>query len=116
MGDKDMNVRDDNCIEKGLTAYNGLIDSVKSNGNISINELSKKQVIALVCFWYIDSIKRENSSFTRMLERCYKSTPWHKNAPINYIHADGKTVSTFAHAFYDMTEGEEDMIMKVLKN
>lgn len=116
MGRKDMNVRDNNYMKKEKTAYIGLIDSVKSNGNISISELSKKQVIALVCFWYKGSIKRENSSFTEMLKRCYKSTPWHKNAPINYVHSDGKVVSTFDHAFYDMTEGEEEMIMKVLNN
>lgn len=92
-----------------------MINAIKKNGNININELSKKQIIALVNLWDSNSIKKENASFTEMLKRCYKSTPWHDSAPIFYIHADNQTASTLYHAFYDMNEGEEEMIMKALK-
>lgn len=93
-----------------------MIDSIKSNGRVNINELSKKQVIALVNLWSTDFAKEENDSFTMMLKRCYKSTPWHENAPMYYIHVDEKSATTILHAFFDMDEGEEEMVMKVLNN
>lgn len=93
-----------------------MINSIKSNGNVNINELSKKQVIALVELWGTDFAKKENASFTEMLKRCYKSTPWHENARMFYIHTDEKTTTTINHAFYDMNEGEEAMVMRILNN
>lgn len=93
-----------------------MIESIKSNGNVNINELSKKQVIALVSLWDTGFAKKENTSFTRMLKRCYKSTPWDENAPMFYIHSDEKTATTIPHAFFDMDEGEEEMVMRILNN
>lgn len=93
-----------------------MIDSIKRNGNVNINELSKKQVIALVSFWDTDFVKKENTSFTGMLKRCYKSTPWHENARMFYIHSDEKTATTIHHAFCDMNESEEEMVMKILNS
>lgn len=93
-----------------------MIDSIKSNGNVNINELSNKQVIALVSLWSTDFAKKENTSFTEMLKRCYKSTPWHENTRMFYIHSDEKTATTIHHAFNDMNESEEDMVLKALNN
>lgn len=92
-----------------------MIETIKKNGKLNINELSKKQVIALLNLWDTDYVKNENTSFSQMLTRCYKSTPWHENAPIIYIHADDKTVTTIKHAFYDLTEGEEEIILNAIK-
>ena len=91
-----------------------MLQSVKNQGKININELSQKQVITLVTMWAIPAIKKQVPSFTAMLDRCYKSSPWHENAPILYINTDEKTVTTFTHAFYDMTESEENTITQAL--
>lgn len=52
----------ENCLEK----------VAKENGNIDVNDLSWKQIIALLNMWDTDDAKRENASFTEMVERCYK--------------------------------------------
>ena len=93
-----------------------IIDSIKSNGKVNINELSKKQVIALMNLWDTNFAKKENTYFTWMLKRCYKSTPWNENAPMLYIHSDENTVTTIPHAFFDMDEGDEEMVMRILNN
>ncbi len=91
-----------------------MIQSVKNQGKIHIKDLSHKQIITLVTMWAMPAIKKQVSSFTAMLDRCYKSSPWHKNAPILYINTDEKTVTTFTHALYDMTETEENAITQAL--
>lgn len=43
---------------------NILAKSVKANGNIDVNELSWKQVIALLNLWNSNFAKKENVSFS----------------------------------------------------
>lgn len=93
-----------------------MIESIRKQGQVSIDELSMKQVIALLCLWDTNFAKKENKSFTQMLTRCYKSTPWHKNAPVLYIHDDNKTVTDVPHAFRDLTEREELIIVNAIRN
>lgn len=47
----------ENCLEK----------VAKENGNIDVNDLSWKQIIALLNMWDTDDAKRENASFTEMV-------------------------------------------------
>ena len=83
------------------------------NEQININELSTKQLIALVNLWRTPSVSAANNSFTSMLKKCYKSTPWHENAPILYMpNKDSMTVVN--HAIYNMTELEEEQFMAAL--
>ena len=92
-----------------------MIEEIKSYGNVNLAALSAKQIIALLNLWDTNYAKKENASFSQMLSRCYQSRPWHKNAPINYIHADNKVVTTIQHAFFDLYEDEERNIVKALK-
>ncbi len=87
----------------------------KENGSIDVNELSWKQIIALLNMWDTNDAKRENASFTEMLKRCYKSRPWHENANIIYLHRDNKKTTILPHACYNLDEAEEDMIFNLLK-
>ena len=83
------------------------------NEKININELSTKQLIALVNLWRTPSVSAANDSFTSMLKKCYKSSPWHENAPILYMpNKDSNTVVN--HAFCNMTELEEEEFMAAL--
>lgn len=91
-----------------------LIEDVKKQGKIKIDELSAKQIIALVSFWKIPEIKKQVRSFTEMIDRCYKSTPFHKNADIIYINTDEKTITSITHAFHDMFVEEEEMVMDAI--
>lgn len=93
-----------------------MIETIKKNGKVNISELSIKQVIALLNLWDTNYAKNENTSFSQMLKRCYKTTPWHENSSIIYVHADEKTATTIRHAFYDMTEAEEEKVMSALKS
>ena len=45
---------------------NLLEKAVKENGNIDLNELSWKQLIALLNVWNSDYARRENTSFSEM--------------------------------------------------
>jgi DNA-binding Xre family transcriptional regulator len=82
------------------------------NEQININELSTKQLIALVNLWRTPSVSAANNSFASMLKKCYKSTPWNENAPILYMNNDSKMVVN--HAFYNMTELEEEKFLAAL--
>lgn len=93
-----------------------MIEEIKKNGNINIQELSVKQLIALLNLWDANYAQQENNSFSSMVARCYKSSPWHVNSPILYIHSDNKTVTTVRHAFHNLYEYEEVKIIEVLKN
>ena len=95
----------ENCLEK----------VAKENGSIDVNDLSWKQIIALLNMWDTDDAKRENVSFTEMVERCYKSRPWHENANIIYLHRDNKKTTILPHACYNLDEAEENMIFNLLK-
>lgn len=94
---------------------NILENTVKGNGNIDLNELSWKQIIALINIWDTDYAKKENVSFSEMVKRCYKSRPWHENANIIYLHRDSHKTTIIPHAFYNLDEAEEDMIFNLLK-
>ena len=69
---------------------NILEKTVKENGNIDLNELSWKQVVALLNAWDSSFARNENTSFSEMVKRCYKSRPWHENSNIIYLHRDNK--------------------------
>lgn len=53
---------------------NILEKTVKENGNIDLNELSWKQVVALLGAWDSSLARNENTSFSEMVKRCYKIT------------------------------------------
>lgn len=93
-----------------------MIEIIKEQGNIKLDELSVKQIIGLLNFWAIPAIKKDNSSFGNFLERCYRSTPWCENAIILYINKDGKTVTDIGHGFYDLSESEEKSIIEAIKS
>ena len=94
---------------------NILEKTVKENGNIDLNELSWKQIIALINIWDTDYAKKENISFSEMVKRCYKPRSWHENANIIYLHRDNKKTTILPHACYNLDEAEEDMIFNLLK-
>ena len=89
--------------------------TVKANGNIDLNELSWKQVVALLGAWDSSFARNENTSFSEMVKRCYKSRPWHENANIIYLHRDNKKTTILPHACYNLDEAEENMIFNLLK-
>lgn len=70
---------------------NILEKTVKENGNIDLNDLSWKQLVALINIWDTDYAKKENVSFSEMVKRCYKSRPWNENANIIYLHRDNQS-------------------------
>lgn len=89
--------------------------AVKENGNIDVNELSWKQIVALLNLWNADDAKKENASFTDMLKRCYKTRAWHENANIIYLHKNNMKTTIISHACHDVREDEEDLIFQLLK-
>lgn len=91
-----------------------MVETIKENGNIDINELSKAQLIALIAHWNCPDIYAENDSFSAMLKRCYKSKPWHEYSPIIYICNENKVI-TIGHAFYHLNEKEEECVLNALK-
>lgn len=93
-----------------------MMDFIKKEGKVNISELSAKQVIALLNLWNKNHVKVQNTSFSEMLGRCYKTTPWHENSPIVYVYPDESCTTVEHHAFYDMTEGEEEKVMSALKS
>ena len=95
---------------------NILEKTVKENGNIDLNELSWKQIIALINIWDTDYAKKENVSFSEIVKRCYKSSPWHENANIIYLHRDSHKTTIVPHACYYLDEVEENTILDLLKN
>lgn len=95
----------ENCLEK----------VAKENGNIDVNDLSWKQIIALLNMWDADDAKRENASFTEMVERCYKPRTWHENANIIYLYKGNMKTTVVSHACKDLREDEEDLIFQLLK-
>lgn len=94
---------------------NILKTSVKENGNIDFNELSWKQIVALLNVWDTDYAKKENISFSEMVKRCYKSRPWHENANIIYLHKDNNKTTIVHNGCYDLDEGETELIFNLLK-
>lgn len=94
---------------------NILEKTVKENGNIDFGELSWKQVVALLNAWDSSFARNENTSFSEMVKRCYKSRPWHENANIIYLHRDNKKTTILPHACYNLDEAEENMIFNLLK-
>lgn len=94
---------------------NILEKTVKENGNIDLNDLSWKQLVALINIWDTDYAKKENVSFSEMVKRCYKSRPWHENANIIYLHRDKQKTTILPHACYNLNEAEENMIFNLLK-
>jgi hypothetical protein len=94
---------------------NILAKTVKENGNIDLNELSWKQVVALLGAWDSSFARNENTSFSEMVKRCYKSRPWHENANIIYLHRNNQKTTILPHACYNLDEAEEDMIFNLLK-
>lgn len=88
---------------------------VKENGNLNVNELSWKQVVALLNAWDSSFARNENTSFSEMVKRCCKSRPWHENANIIYLHRDNKKTTILPHACYNLDEAEENMIFNLLK-
>lgn len=87
----------------------------KENGNIDVYELSWKQIIALLNMWNTNYAKRENTSFTEMVGRCYKPRTWHENANIIYLHKNNMKTTLVPHACKDLREDEEDLIFQLLK-
>lgn len=94
---------------------NILEKAVKSNGNIELNELSWKQLVALLNVWDTYYARRENASFSDMIKRCYKSRPWHENANVIYLHEDNMKTTIVPHACYNLNEAEEKMMFDSLK-
>ena len=99
----------------GNNMENILEKTVKANGNIELNELSWKQLIALMNIWNTDYAKKENKSFSEMVKRCYKSRPWHENANIIYLHKNNMKTTLVPHACKDLREDEEALIFQLLK-
>lgn len=99
----------------GKNMENILEKTVKENGNINLSELSWKQVVALLGAWDSSFARNENTSFSEMVKRCYKSRPWHENANIIYLHRDNKKTTILPHACYNLDEAEENMIFNLLK-
>ena len=93
---------------------NILEKAVKENGNIDLNELSWKQLIALMNFWSSDLAKKENASFAEMVKRCYKPNHWHENANIIYLHKNKMQTTIIPHACYYLDEAEEKIIHDLL--
>lgn len=94
---------------------NILEKTVKENGNIELNELSWKQLIALMNIWHTNYAKKENISFSEMVKRCYKSRPWHENASIIYLHRNNLETTIVHHACYYLDEVEENKMFDLLK-
>lgn len=88
--------------------------TVKENGNIDLNELSWKQVVALLNVWDSSFAGNENTPFSEMVKRCYKSRPWHENANIIYLHRDNKKATILPHACHNLNEAGENMIFNLL--
>lgn len=94
---------------------NILEKAVKENGSIELNELSWKQLIALMNIWDTNYARKENVSFSEMVKRCYKSRPWHENANIIYLHKDNMRTTIVPHACYNLDEAEEKMVLELFK-
>lgn len=92
-----------------------MVESIKQNGQVQFNELSKYQIITLLLMWDATEVHRECRSFRDMLSRCYRSTPWNDGSPILYLHKDGDMVSEFRHPFSDMYPSEIESVMNALK-
>ena len=94
---------------------NILEKTVKANGNIELEDLSWKQLIALMNIWNTDYAKKENKSFSEMVKRCYKSRPWHENANIIYLHKDNLRTTIVSHACYYLNEAVENKMFDLFK-
>ena len=88
--------------------------TVKSNGNIDLNELSWKQLIALLNAWNSDFAKNENASFSEMVKRCYKPITWHEDANIIYLHKDNRRTTIISYTFFHFAEAEDKLIHALL--
>ena len=89
-------------------------ETVKSNGNIDLNELSWKQLIALLNAWNSDFAKEENASFSEMVKRCYKPIHWHEDANIIYLHKDNRRTTIISYTFFHFNEAEDKLIHDLL--
>ena len=94
---------------------NILENTVKENGNIDLNDLSWKQIMALLNMWDTDDAKRENASFTEMVRLCYKPRTWNENANIIYLNKVNMKATVVPHACKDLEEDEEYLIFRLLK-
>lgn len=94
---------------------NILEKTVKENGNIDLNELSWKQIIALLGAWDSSFARNENTSFSEMVKRCYKPRTWHENANIIYLHKNNMKTTLVPHACKNLGEDEENLIFQLLK-
>ena len=94
---------------------NILEKTVKENGNIDLNDLSWKQIMALLNMWDTDDAKRENASFTEMVRRCYKPRTWNENANIIYLNNGNMKATVVPHACKYLEEDEEHLIFRLLK-
>ena len=87
---------------------------------VCLQALSFQQIVTVLTLWQDAKIAKENASFTEMVDRCYQSTPWHANAPIIYQHKPDGTgnrerTTCVEHAFSNLTESEEDVLMDILR-
>lgn len=94
---------------------NLLEKTVKENGNIDLNELSWKQLIALLSFWDSNFARKGDMPFSDIVKRCYKPRNWHENANIIYLHRDNMSTTIIPHACYHLNESEENTIRDLLK-
>lgn len=95
----------ENCLEK----------VVKENGNIDLNDLSWKQIVALLNMWDTKYAKKENASFSEMVKRCYKPRTWNENANIIYLHKGNMKTTFVPHVCKDLREDEESLLFHLLK-
>ena len=94
---------------------NILEKAVKENGNIELEELSWKQLMALLNAWDTTYAKDENLSFADMVKRCYKPCHWDENANIIYLHKGNMKTTIIPNACYDLDKEEEDIVFDLLK-
>ena len=94
---------------------NCLENVVKENGSINVNDLSWKQILALLNMWDTDDAKRKNASLTEMVRRCYKPRTWNEKANIIYLQKDNMKTTVVPHACKDLEEDEEHLIFRLLK-
>lgn len=88
-----------------------------------LKELSGKQIIGIVGFWNNSTYIRNmfGDSFSRYVTAIEKGSPYNENSPmiLNTIPEEKSTLrSTTAipNGFYELSEGEEEFIIEILKN
>lgn len=107
-------VRTDISKTPDRSTLNFFEEIVTSDGNIDLNELSRKQLIALMSAWNSDFAKEENASFSEMVKRCYKPIHWHEDANIIYLHKDNRRTTIISYTFFHFNEAEDKLIHDLL--